>query len=255
MFQNSKSILNLCETSLDCSSSGIITAQIAGVEIPFLIDSGAEVNTVGSDTFERLQSDTLTKTQLFCIKQGSDRPLKAYAMTEEIQVVATFVAELFVSNDRPRYMEKFYAVKNARALLSRSTGLRYSILQLGLGVPVRSESHFIFPGEIRTLTVKNEFPKFNVPPVIINYDVNMPPSRNIYTNIPPAFRSETERRLNDLLASGIIERVTCEMDKSYCSSLLVVPKGKDDIRLVVDLRGPNKAIIRSPFRMPTLSVL
>lgn len=152
-------------------------------------------------------------------------------------------------------MEKFYAIKDARALLSRGTALRYSILQLGLSVPIRSESHFVFPGEIHTLSVKQEFPKFNVPPVIINYDATMPPSRNIYTNIPPAFRLETERRLNDLLEAGIIERVTSEMDKSYCSSLLVVPKGKNDIRLVVDLRGPNKAIIRSPFKMPTLECI
>lgn len=51
---------------------------------------------------------------------------------------------------------------------------------------------------------------------------------------------------------GIIEPVTDTMDKSFCSSLLVVPKEKNDIRLVVDLRGPNKSIIRTPFRMPTL---
>lgn len=228
---------------------------MAGVEIPFLIDSGAEVNTVGSMTFEILMNDDSTKRELYCIKDGSDKPLKAYAMLEDIQVVATFVAELFITDDRPRYMEKFYVVKNARALLGRSTALRYSVLQLGLNVPVRPESNFSFPGEIRTVVVKNEFPKFNVAPVIIRYDENMPPSRKIYTNIPPAFRSETERRLNDLLESGIIERVTDDMDKSYCSSLLVVPKGKNDIRLVVDLRGPNKAIIRSPFKMPTLECI
>lgn len=40
------------------------------------------------------------------------------------------------------------------------------------------------------------------------------------------------------------------MDKSFCSSLLVVPKGKRDIRLVVDLRGPSKCTVRTPFRMP-----
>lgn len=51
--------------------------------------------------------------------------------------------------------------------------------------------------------------------------------------------------------SGIIEEVSDGMDRSFCSSLLVVPKGKDDIRLVIDLRGPNKCIYRTPFKMPT----
>lgn len=251
-FQNTGSIANI---GVNSRNNGIIVAQVAGIEISFLIDSGAEVNTVGSDTFESLMHDSSAKPNMFCIKAGSDKPLKAYAMTEEIQVVASFVAELVISDNRPKLLEKFYAVKNARALLGRSTALRYSVLQLGLDVPIRSESYALFPGEIRSLSVKKEFPKFNVAPVIINYDESMPPSRKIYTNIPPAFRLETERRLDDLLESGIIERVTDGMDKSYCSSLLVVPKGKNDIRLVVDLRGPNKAIIRSPFRMPTLECI
>lgn len=77
----------------------------------------------------------------------------------------------------------------------------------------------------------------------------------MFTNIPIAFKSETERRLNDFLSSGIVERVTSDMDRSFCSSMLVVPKGKDDIRLVVDLRGPNKCIVRTPFRMPTLEAI
>lgn len=51
--------------------------------------------------------------------------------------------------------------------------------------------------------------------------------------------------------AGIIEKVTESMDRSFCSSLLVVPKGKADIRLVIDLRGPNKCIFRTPFKMPT----
>ncbi|XP_062541146.1 uncharacterized protein K02A2.6-like [Armigeres subalbatus] len=42
------------------------------------------------------------------------------------------------------------------------------------------------------------------------------------------------------------------MDTSFCSSMIVVPKGKHDIRLVIDLRGPNQYIHRTPFSMPTL---
>lgn len=77
----------------------------------------------------------------------------------------------------------------------------------------------------------------------------------MFTNIPLAFKEETERRIMELLRTGIIEQVVDGMDKSFCSSLLVVPKGKNDIRLVVDLRGPNKNIIRTPFRMPTLEAI
>lgn len=57
--------------------------------------------------------------------------------------------------------------------------------------------------------------------------------------------------IENCVSSGIIEEVNETMDRSFCSSLLAVPKGKDDIRLVIDLRGPNKCIYRTPFKMPT----
>lgn len=239
------------------TQGGTILGRIVNIPVPFLIDSGAEVNTVDGDTFHALMDDDFSKEQLYSVSQGTDKQLRAYATSGEIKVVATFVAELFISEDRPCFFEKFYVIKNAIPLLSKDTALRYSVLQVGLNVPVRntvacSETFKCFPGEILAATVSDEFPKFNVPPVVLMYDKNMPPSRNIFTNIPLPFRTEAQRRLGDLLESGIIERVTDSMDKSFCSSLLVVPKGKDDIRLVVDLRGPNKCIIRTPFRMPTL---
>ncbi|XP_055523012.1 uncharacterized protein K02A2.6-like [Wyeomyia smithii] len=61
-----------------------------------------------------------------------------------------------------------------------------------------------------------------------------------------------ERRLQQLVSAGIIEPVTNSMDSSFCSSMLVIPKGKEDFRLVIDLRGPNQYIVRTPFPMPTL---
>ncbi|XP_062541468.1 uncharacterized protein LOC134209503 [Armigeres subalbatus] len=100
-------------------------------------------------------------------------------------------------------------------------------------------------------TRTREFPKFNVPPVVLFYNKAMPPARNVYTHIPAAYKELAKRKLDEMLQSGIIEMVTDDMDRSFCSSLLAVPKGYNDIRLVVDLRGPNKCIYRTPFRMPT----
>lgn len=221
-----------------------------------MIDSGADVNTVSMEVLDALMDSDPINSTILNLRQGTDRPLKAYATPSSIPVVATFVAELFITPDRPRLLEKFYVVKDAKALLGRSTAMRYSLLKMGLNVPIQDdqtpdESHLL-PGEMRIVSTSDEFPKFNVPPVLLAYDKNLPPSRHVFTSIPPAFKEETSRRLDELLSSGIIEKVTCDMDRSFCSSLLVVPKGKCDIRLVVDLRGPNKCIVRTPFKMPTL---
>lgn len=241
------------------ANDGTVVGHVAGIPVSFLIDSGAEVNTVSEETLDQLMNSDPLKCQVFCLKEGSDKQLKAYATQNEIPVVASFVAELFISEERPRFMEKFYVIRDARALLSRCTSMRYSVLQLGLDIPVSDSRECgaarLLPGEIFVITDQDEFPKFNVAPVMLTYDKTLPPSRNVFTSIPPAFREETRQRIEKLLSTGIIEQVTEEMEKSFCSSLLVVPKGKNDIRLVVDLRGPNRSIIRTPFRMPTLEAI
>ncbi|XP_062541850.1 uncharacterized protein K02A2.6-like [Armigeres subalbatus] len=88
--------------------------------------------------------------------------------------------------------------------------------------------------------------------VKILYDRSKPPCRNVFSNIPLAVKPLVEKRLENLVSSNIIEPIVDGMDTSFCSSMLVVPKGKDDIRLVIDLRGPNQYIHRSPFAIPTL---
>uniref|UniRef100_A0AAG5D2X2 Reverse transcriptase domain-containing protein n=1 Tax=Anopheles atroparvus TaxID=41427 RepID=A0AAG5D2X2_ANOAO len=230
---------------------GSIVGYVAGIPVIFLIDSGADVNTIDENNFNRLTRKDSGKC-IFSFIHGTDRPLKAYGVLNEIPVIASFVAELYISEHRPHLMEKIYVIPNARPLLSRSTAMRYSVLQLGLGVPIKDgiNQTRLLPGEI--LALRTDFPKFKVAHVMLAYNKDLPPSRNVFTSIPPAFREETERRISDLLSAGIIERVTEHMEKSFCSSLLVVPKGKTDIRLVVDLRGPNRSIIRAPFSMPTL---
>lgn len=185
----------------------------------------------------------------------SDKTLRAYASPGEIKVIATFSAKLYISKERPVYIEKFYVIEEARSLLSFKTASRYSLLDVGLRVPVDGYEN-IWKCELTSVhavsaSVAEEFPKFNIPPVLIRYNTEMPPARNVYTHIPVGFKRLAQQKLSELLSTGIIELVTEEMDRSFCSSLLVVPKGKNDIRLVIDLRGPNKCIHRTPFKMPT----
>lgn len=112
------------ENASQRSSRGEIIGLLAGLRVTFLIDSGAEVNTVDKETFVALKESC--PDSIYGLKSGSDKQLKAYALDGEIPVIATFITELFISEDRPRLMEKFYAVDNGRALLGRNTAVRYT---------------------------------------------------------------------------------------------------------------------------------
>lgn len=214
------------------------------------------MNTFTEAMFHDLIKNPEYCKEIFNVQDSTDRSLKAYATTGHIEVLATFDAYLCVSDDRPMLLEKFYVVKEIRALLGRPTASRYSILMLGLKVPIHqgemAYGSSLQAGEIASISTSQIFPKFNIPPVKIYYDRSKPPCRNVFSNIPVAVKPIVEKRLENLVTANIIEPVKDGMDTSFCSSMLIVPKGKDDIRLVIDLRGPNRYIHRTPFAMPTL---
>lgn len=238
---------------LSVSDEGMISVTLGGMACDFLIDSGAQVNTFSEHNFRLLTSDKKYRNEIYNYQEKSDRSLKPYASSAEIKVLGTFEAFLYISDDRPVLLEKFYIVNERYSLLGRLTASRYCVLLLGHKVPVCSNTGDTDSSNcIRALYMEEVFPKFNIPPVKINYDKSAPPCRNIFTNIPIALKTLVHQRLMQLVKSDIIEPVHEGMDTSFCSSMLVVPKGRDNIRLVIDLRGPNRCIYRTPFVMPTL---
>ncbi|XP_055543055.1 uncharacterized protein K02A2.6-like [Wyeomyia smithii] len=89
-----------------------------------------------------------------------------------------------------------------------------------------------------------------MPGVTVKFSVNkaIAPVKNAYYNVPAAYREAARQRLHEMESRGIIERVTSA--PSWISGMSAVPKGKNDFRLVVNMRAPNRAINREYFRLP-----
>lgn len=231
-----------------------VLCKIAGMEISALIDSGAAVNVVTEKQFVTMTQNEVFKDHVYNVQKGSKNTLKAFAQSTSLEVVATFDAELWVSHNRPKRYEKFYVIKNAsRALIGRDTAIKHHVLMIGLNLPVIKDKCSCL--QVNAVECGGEFPKFAMSPVKIILKKNVHPKRNTYCNISPAFREATDQRLQEMLDSGIIEKVVDGMNEDFCSALLAVPKGSDDFRLVVDLRGPNTCIMRYPYLMPTLETI
>lgn len=85
----------------------------------------------------------------------------------------------------------------------------------------------------------------------VNKDVI--PKQIIRYNIPKAFEGPANERLLSMERKGIIERADKpSYSLSSVSPLVLVPKGTNDFRIVVDYREVNKAIIREPYPMQCL---
>ncbi|XP_064463889.1 uncharacterized protein K02A2.6-like [Ornithodoros turicata] len=70
--------------------------------------------------------------------------------------------------------------------------------------------------------------------------------------LPLALRDRVSKELNKLESEGIIERVDAS---PWVSPIVVVQKPDGNIRLCVDLREPNKAIVADAYPLPTVEEL
>lgn len=206
----------------------------------FLVDSGADVNIVGGNDWTHLVREFRKgMANLEPIDKSVTSELRAYAIETPMVIRCAFKADIEVMDaTKPIVTAEFLVVdEGRRSLLGRSTASELKLLKVGLSVNSCE----------RSTTVKI-FPKMPGVQVKFSVDTSVPPEKNAYYNVPAAFREAARKRLEDMEASGIIERVTKAPE--WISGMSAVPKGKNDFRLVVNMRAPNKAIKREYYRMP-----
>lgn len=263
MFSN---INTLLETS--DGSDGFVSTIIGGVTVKMMVDSGASVNAVSPEVYNFL---ALKNAKLFNITFDPVRELHAYASESKLRVTIRFNAMFSVAlptcsikKSGPSEMEEFYVVENAnRCLLGRITSFKHNILAMGSEVmewrsrngttnKPFAQQNFIF--ELSCPDTKG-FEAFNMEPVKLNMRKDVFPTKIRYTNIPFNMREEANRQILELTKLDVIEEVTDTSQIDWISSMLAVVKQNGKIRLVVDLRGPNKGLLRDSFRMPTLELV
>lgn len=267
--QNGKNLLMfpdinelLCVTR--SNNDGLVEALIGGYKVSLLIDSGAMVNAVSRETYEFL---IRSKAFLFNTDFDPIIELRAFASVSPLKVSVRFQAKLQIlftndTQDKPQcQVEEFYVIEGAmRCLLSRKTAMEHNVLALGQEVrrlretrPCNNALDCYESGLCEmNLVEPGNFKSFDMEPVKLKIRRDVAPTKIRYTNIPFNMRDEARRQLKELEDQNIIEKITDYSKISWISSVIPVIKSNGKLRLVVDLRGPNKAIIREEFRMPTL---
>lgn len=86
--------------------------------------------------------------------------------------------------------------------------------------------------------------------VKLQIDPNDAPVSQPYRRIPFGLRSKVEQKLDELVKQYIIEKV--EEASEWISPVVIAPKGDNDIRLCLDMRQANSAIIRERHSLPTV---
>ena len=84
----------------------------------------------------------------------------------------------------------------------------------------------------------------------IPIDQNVKPVTQPMRRVPFSMRDKLEQKLNELVDLDVIERA--EGPTPWISPVVVVPKPNGDIRLCVDMRQANGAIVRERHPIPTV---
>ena len=234
--------------ALSNASEPVVTVKIGGISKEVLVDSGSASNLISQDELKNLQSQGLNIELQSCSKK-----LYAYG-GQKLEVVGQFKSELAVQETK--VLTHFIVVKRGRCLVGYSTATELGILHVGpvpksraascntVGCPFVESLKAKFPGVFSGVgRLKNYQLKLHIDPQVIPVVQKM-------RRIPFSLKDKVTAKVNELLENDIIERV--EGPTTWISPVVVAPKPSGDIRLCVDMRRANEAIIRERLPIPTV---
>ena len=227
--------------------------EVGNVSTEFIIDSGASSNVVSGDTWEILKSKHIK-----CKSRKSAKVLFAYASSEPLKSVGTFNALVSSQDTGVQIRADFVVVEgNGQSLLGRSSAEALKLLRVG---PERPAVLSIVE-ENSAGDIKDKYPDLFKDVGLLkdyslklNIDDNVEPVAQSLRRVPFGLREKVEKKLQELLALDIIEEAP-EGPSRWVSPLVVVPKAGGDVRICVDMREANRAIMRERQPIPTVEEL
>ena len=224
-----------------------ITLNVGGIELhDFLIDSGAACNVVDKSTWEWLKSKRIDAST-----RKSAKTLYAYGSTNPLPTLGTFTANVFVGDTDKSCVADFIVIDvKGHNLLGRDTARDLGLLHIGPLVvnSVDSDIYDSYPNLFKGVgTLKGYELKLQV-------NTSVQPIAQSVRRVPFQLREKVDKKLDELLAADIIEEVP-EGPTSWISPLVIIPKPDGDIRVCVDMRRANEAIVRERHPIPSVEEL
>ena len=220
------------------SKKPICKVKINNQSVEMLIDTGSSVNVLDKNTFERVLPGAKlesVKTELF--GYGCD--------TQALPAIGKVMVDIETQN---RIMPVLFFV------------VRYASSGCILGCDAALELNLVrFVNQINTNKLIEQYPEVFSEKVgtlkdfefDIHVDESVCPVAQPAHRVPFHIRKLVGKELDRLEQDNIIEKASGPTPR--VSGLVVVPKkNKDQIRVCVDLRCVNKAVIRERHPMPTV---
>ena len=219
----------------------MVNVKINNMPIEFCADSGATVTVLVSNDFKKLKDN-------FQLRRSTAKVFP-YGRDEPIVLLGEFDCNIsFKGNNVSRTVyvaegseSHFLSVLDYKACID--LGILKFVNTIGdsdNNIMTEFKDVFHGVGKLKDYKIK------------LHIDNNVQPVAQPHRRIPFQVRKQVEKKLEELEANDIIEKV--EGPTPWVSPIVTVPKGSDlqDIRICVDMRQANKAIKRERHLTPTL---
>ncbi|XP_017462168.1 PREDICTED: uncharacterized protein LOC108355515 [Rhagoletis zephyria] len=212
-----------------------IICSIGGELVEMVIDSGSPANLLSENHWNWLNCNNAV---MWNVRSQSTERFRAYATDKPLKVLKIFEAPISVLQNR-EVVATFYVVeKGSQSLLGKKTATQLNVLKLGL--------------EACRVEMVQPFPKIKNRQIKLSIDLNVKPVQQSLRRVPVAVEEKVAAKLDEACSRDIIEPV--RGPSSWISPIVVVFKENGEIRLCIDMRLANKAILRENYPLPTFEM-
>ncbi|UYV77695.1 K02A2.6-like, partial [Cordylochernes scorpioides] len=221
---------------------------IDGKEITMTIDTGSDTTFIGLENLKNI----FPKSQMPTLN-GTERKFYAYGQTSPLPCCGYFFAD--VSWGERSIKEQIFVIEGkAEPLLGKKASFELEIIKRG--TKIRNIQQEVIPKDIYNLIQEN-MNLFQGQGNVKGYSQkitlkeNVTPVAQRCRHFPYKMVEAINQELDKIIEDGIIEEV--HEASEWISNIVAVPKkGTEEIRLCVDLREVNKAIVRERYPIQTV---
>ena len=239
----------------DTDEQNTLKLEIEDKTINIIIDSGASCNLMSEEVFDLVTGGNVKLSE--CNKR-----VFAYASVEPLQLKGKCNLNVRVPQTQKSLIAEFYVTHGkAATLLGRDASELLGVLRVGIPVnscDVKSDdaSNNLKQAD-RKASLRAKFPKvFQGLGKLKGYQLKLHINEKVrpvaqpLRRIPFSRREKVTEKLEELLKLDVIEKV--EGPTSWVNPLVVVEKPNGDIRICLDMRQANEAIVREKHPVPTV---
>jgi hypothetical protein len=231
-----------------------VELMLNGVSSQVIIDSGSDCSLMSVETFEKICKRKPVNVKP-CTQNvyvyGSNVPMKTAGCCNIICRVEKTAMQKTV---------RFIIVpKDVPTLIGRQDSVELRILQLGVNLAynVKATAQSTAPKNAFMSDLKSKYPsvftglgKLRNYQLRLHIDDSVPPFAQPVRRIPFSRREKVLEKLKMLKSQDVIEKV--QTPTSWVSPLVSVEKPNGDVRICLDMRRANEAIIREKHPVPTV---